>query len=336
MISSILSVFQDQDLTLTSVLRLSTVLLLCVAIVYILVTELFRYKSRVSDIPGPIGLPIVGNYSQLAPDPAESLRRWGKEYGSVYQIMMGNMPVVIVGSMQAARDIFIGQGHATLDRPKFYTFHQVLSSAGSSIGTNSWNDNTKRRRKVTATAMNRPATQSYLPMIEELTKSLLSELQTKGKTGDVAFDPRETITHSMVDLTMTIHYGARLPANEPDLLEEIVDVEDGLSRIKSPLGSLQDFIPIMRYLPFANNSARARSINTRRLRFLNRFDRELKERISRGEERSSIASNCLKDPEAKVDDVDLLSISMSMVSVIEHRSPVTEPLICIRTGERRP
>ena len=47
---------------------------------------------------------------------------------------------------------------------------------------------------------------------------------------------------------------------------------------------------------------------------MNRFDRELKERISRGEDRPSIASNCLKDPETKLDDVDLLSISMSMVS----------------------
>lgn len=320
MIGSILSPFGDQTLTTKQLLTTTSALIVLAIVAYFIFTEITRYKTRIPTIDGPTGLPIVGNYHQLAPDPAESLRKWSKQYGEVYQIMMGDMPVIIVNSMQAARDIFIGQGHSTLDRPRLYTFHSVLSSVASSIGTNSWNDNTKRRRKVAASAMNRPSTQSYLPFIEELTRSLIGELLSKGQGGKTAFDPRETITHSMVDLTMTIHYGARLPA-EPGLLEEIVDVEDGLSRIKSPLGSLQDYVPIMRYVPFANNSAVARDINRRRLVFLNRFDRELKERIAEGRETSSIASNCLKDPEARIDDVDLLSISMSMVS---HCAPPRE------------
>lgn len=327
MISSVLEAFSDQVSTPRQVLTTGFALSAIVIVTYFVFTEVSRYRKYISGIPGPTGLPIVGNYHQLAPDPAESLRQWSKRYGSVYQIMMGDMPVVIVNSMQAARDIFIGQGHPTVDRPQFYTFHSVLSSVASSIGTNSWNDKTKRRRKVAASAMNRPATQSYLPFIRELTESLLAELLSKGQSGSTAFDPRETITHSMVDLTMTIHYGARLPG-EPGLLEEIVDVEDGLSRIKSPLGSLQDYIPIMRYVPFANNSAVARDINRRRLVFLNRFDRELKERIAKGQDVSSIASNCLKDPEAKLDDVDLLSISMSMARWLSTRKIVrTQKLI---------
>lgn len=319
MIGSIVETFNGQTWTLYALLTTTLTIAAILLLLFIVLTEVSRYKVRISGIPGPTGAPLVGNYHQLAPDPADSLRKWSETYGPVYQIMMGNMPVIIVNSMQAARDIFIGQGHSTVDRPRFYTFHSVLSSVASSIGTNSWSENTKRRRKVAASAMNRPATQSYSPFIRELTEWLIGELLTKGKCGSMAFDPRETITHAMVDLTMTIHYGARLPA-EPGLLEEIVDVEDGLSRIKSPLGSLQDYVPIMRYVPFANNSAVARDINRRRLVFLNRFDRELKERIASGKETSSIASNCLKDPEAKLDDVDLLSISMSMVII-----PPSEP-----------
>lgn len=336
MIGSILAAFDGQNLTPQHLLTIAFAFSLLAIIAYLLVTELSRYKARIPNIAGPTGLPILGNYHQLAPDPAENLRKWSHRYGPVYQIMMGNMPVIIVNSMQAARDIFIGQGHSTVDRPRFYTFHSVLSSVASSIGTNGWNDNTKRRRKVAASAMNRPATQSYLPFITELTESLIGELWSKGEGGAVAFDPRETVTHSMVDLTMTIHYGARLPA-EPGLLEEIVDVEDGLSRIKSPLGSLQDYIPIMRYVPFANNSAVARDINRRRLVFLNRFDRELKERITGGQETASIASNCLNDPEAKLDDVDLLSISMSMVGRLpSSRSSMDCCLMMMTTGQRRP
>lgn len=312
MIGSLLAALEGQDITASTLLTFTAALLVISLLSYILITETARYKSRLPTIPGPPGLPILGNYHQLSPDPAETLRQWSLTHGPIYQVMLGNMPVVVLNSMQACRDIFLGQGHATLDRPRLYTFHGVLSSVASSIGTNAWNESTKRRRKVAATAMNRPAVGSYNGFILDLTRDLVGELLREGEEGRMAFDPRTVVTHAMVDLTMTIHYGARLPT-EPGLLEEIVDVEDGLSRIKSPLGSVQDFVPALRYVPFASNSGTAREINRRRLVFLNRFDRELKERIARGEEASSIASNCLKDPEAKLDDVDLLSISMSMV-----------------------
>lgn len=43
---------------------------------YVLITELYRYKVRLRSIPGPVGLPVVGNLYQLGPDPAETLHQW--------------------------------------------------------------------------------------------------------------------------------------------------------------------------------------------------------------------------------------------------------------------
>ena len=111
-----------------------------VTIVYFLVNEVVRARARVPGIPGPRGLPVVGNLHQLkfTWDPAEKLRKWGKEYGSVYQVMIGNEPVVVFSSMAAAKDVFIGQGGALVDRPQFYTFHKVLSTTTASFGTLPW------------------------------------------------------------------------------------------------------------------------------------------------------------------------------------------------------
>jgi 3-hydroxyphenylacetate 6-hydroxylase len=105
--------------------------------IYLVVSEINRRRARLP-IKGPTGLPIVGNLLQVYPDPPEQLRKWGEEYGGVYQIMLGNMPIVVFTTMQAAKDVFVGQGGALVDRPRFYTFHSVLSSVASTIGTTPW------------------------------------------------------------------------------------------------------------------------------------------------------------------------------------------------------
>lgn len=304
-----------QNITPFSLL-LGAVIVTAIGIVaYVIGTEIYRAKVRLPNIPGPPGLPVVGNLNQLGPDPGETLHQWGKKYGGVFQISLGTRPVVVFNSMQAARDVFIGQGAALQDKPKFYTFHQMLSSVASSIGTTSWSDSTKRRRKTAASAMNRPAVASYLPFIDDITKSLLSDLWAQGKGGEVAFDPRNAVSKTITDLTMTLNYGARLPPEE-ELFQEIIDVEDGLSRIKTPLGSKQDYVPILRYLPGNTLSARAKEINRRRLVYLNRFAREVEDRVEKGAEEPCIMSNCIKDPNTKLDDIDLLGISMSMVRLL--------------------
>lgn len=304
----------DQDVTAYSLIITVSALTLLVALCYLILTEAYRSKIRIPNIPGPTGLPIVGNFYQLNPDPAETLHQWSKKYGGVYQIMLGTTPVVVFSSMQAARDVFIGQGGSLIDKPVFYTFHSVLSSVASSIGTTPWSESTKRRRKTAATAMNRPAVASYLPFIDDLTKDLISDLLKTGNGGSVAFDPRHSLSRTITDLTLTVNYGARLPDDDA-LLEEIIEVEDGLSRIKCPLGSTQDFIPILRLLPFNKKSAAAKEINRRRLSFLNRFSKEMEDRVEQGIDKPCIQGNCLKDPQVKLDKVDLLGISMSMVSV---------------------
>ena len=99
------------------------------------------------------------------------------------------------------------------------------------------------------------------------------------------------------------------------MFQEILDVEDGLSRIKTPLGSSQDYVPIMRYNPFSKKSTTAKEINRRRLIYLNRFSGEVRERIEKGAGRPCILGNAMQNPEVKLDDVDLMGISMSMVRV---------------------
>lgn len=92
---------------------------------YVILNEFVRSSARVQGLKGPSGLTLIGNLAQIRTNAAEQYRIWSKKFGSVYQIQLGNIPVVVVNSAAAAKVLF-GQNAQTLSsRPEFYTFHKV-------------------------------------------------------------------------------------------------------------------------------------------------------------------------------------------------------------------
>lgn len=92
---------------------------------YLIINEYYRYKARIPHINGPPGLPLVGNLAIIRSNAAEQYRKWTKEYGPVYQIMLGNIPVVVVNSAASAKALFVENSQALSSRPEFYTSHKV-------------------------------------------------------------------------------------------------------------------------------------------------------------------------------------------------------------------
>ena len=94
-------------------------------LLYLLFTEIGRYNARLAGFKGPGGHPIIGNIWQIRTNAAEQYRQWAKKFGAVYQIQLGNVPIVVVNSAAAARTIFGQNAQALSSRPEFYTFHKV-------------------------------------------------------------------------------------------------------------------------------------------------------------------------------------------------------------------
>jgi 3-hydroxyphenylacetate 6-hydroxylase len=99
--------------------------LIGVPITYILANEYIRYARRIKDFPGPINWPLVGNIPDIKYNAAEKYREWSKTFGPIFQIQLGNEPVLVVNSAEAARKLFGGNSQALSSRPVFWTFHKV-------------------------------------------------------------------------------------------------------------------------------------------------------------------------------------------------------------------
>ncbi|CCF36641.1 cytochrome P450 [Colletotrichum higginsianum] len=303
------------------------------ALVYFIVNEIVRSKARLSGWHGPQGLPLIGNLYQLRGNASQKYREWAKEYGPVYEVQLGNLPVLVVNTAAAARVMFGNNSQATASRPELYTFHKVgvilLSSssaiiadarkivantAGTTIGTSPYNESLKRRRKGAASALNRPSIETYIPHLDLETRDFLKDALTYGKAGSVAVDPLPLVQRLSLSLAVTLNWGMRFPSHDDGLFKEITTVEGEISRTRSVTDNMQDYIPLLRLNPFSAGKRHAVEMRSRRDRYLSKLNGDLEEKIRNGTHEPCIQANVMLDEEAKLNKVELTSISLTMLS----------------------
>lgn len=99
-------------------------------LLYIVSNEAFCYSQNLPGFAIPPVLPLIGNLHQIRSNAAQQYRRWSEKYGAVYQIRLGNHPVLVVNSAAGAKVIFGHNSQAVASRPELYTFHKVFLPIG--------------------------------------------------------------------------------------------------------------------------------------------------------------------------------------------------------------
>lgn len=212
---------------------------------------------KIKGLPEIPGWPIVGNLAQLGENHAKVAHDWAKKYGPVFQVRMGNRRIIFANTFDSVRNLWITNQSALISRPTLHTFHTVVSSSeGFTIGTSPWDESCKARRKAAATALNRPAVQSYMPIIDyESTKSI-KELLHDSDHGRKDVDPNAHFARFALSTSLTLNYGIRIEGNVDDkMLGEITHVEREISNFRSTSNNWADYIPIMRLKPGGNTKA---------------------------------------------------------------------------------
>jgi 3-hydroxyphenylacetate 6-hydroxylase len=190
----------------------------------------------------------------------------------------------------------------------------VSNTAGTTIGTSPYSESLKRRRKGAASALNRPSVDSYVSHLDTETKTFVGELYKYGQAGQTAVDPMAMIQRLSLSLALTLNWGVRVASKEEDLFDEITHVEEEISKFRSTTGNLQDYVPLLRLNPFNSNSKKAKEMRDRRDRYLTGLNRDLDDRMEKGTHNPCIQANVILDEEAKLNNDELTSISLTMLS----------------------
>jgi 3-hydroxyphenylacetate 6-hydroxylase len=172
--------------------------------------------------------------------------------------------------------------------------------------------------------------ETYIPHLDLETKVFIKELLKYGKAGANPINPASLVQRLSLSMAFTINWGTKITNHNDEMFLEIAHVENEISRFRSTTDNLQDYIPLLRLIPFSSGKRKAAEYRERRDRYLTKLNKELAERIKDGTHSPCIQANVILDKEAKLNNVELTSISLTMLSAgFETTSAVMVWAICI-------
>lgn len=190
----------------------------------------------------------------------------------------------------------------------------ISNTSGTTIGTSPYNESLKRRRKGAASALNKTSIQTYLHHLDTETRTFIADIYKCGDGGKREIDPLPIIQRLSLSLSLTMNWGTPKLDLSSSLFQEITIVQNRISRLRSTTGNLQDYIPLLRLNPFGKRIRDAESLKVRRDTFLKALKDDLNGRIKQGVHQPCIRSNIILDQEAKLDEAEMTSVSLTMVS----------------------
>ncbi|XP_047601772.1 cytochrome P450 1B1 [Lutra lutra] len=209
-----------------------------------------RRRQPGSAPPGPFAWPLIGNAAAMGPAPHLSFARLARRYGDVFQIRLGNCPVVVLNGERAIRQALVQQGAAFADRPRFASFRVV--SGGRSLAFGQYSSRWKVQRRAAHSTMRAFSTRQ--PRSRRVLEGhVLGEarelvaLLVRGSAGGAFLDPRPLTVVAVANVMSAVCFGCRYSHDDAEFRELLSHNEEFGRTVGA--GSLVDVLPWLQRFP---------------------------------------------------------------------------------------
>lgn len=178
---------------------------------------------KMNELSGPPGVPLLGNLLQIK---TEKLHRiigdWSKEYGPIFKIQLGNMPILAITSPEAIH-------YVLKNRPdkfrRFSKMDDIIRELGVIGVFNAEGDSWKRQRKLVSQALNVQNLKNFFPVLISITEILFNrwrELSAKG----TALEIKSELMRYTVDVTARLAFGYNMNTIEEkeDIIQHHLEI----------------------------------------------------------------------------------------------------------------
>jgi cytochrome P450 len=213
-----------------------------------------RPRRTLAELPGPKGLPVIGNLHELHPDRWHlEFERWWRVHGDLFVVRMGRRPILAVADGELVRDVL-------QRRPSVFRRTRAIedvSREADLVGLFSADgDMWRRQRQLINPTFHPRHVESFFPSICEITGRLRG-VWARAADERAARDVLGDLMRYSVDVTSSVAFGRDLNTLDrgPDALQEHLQlVFLGLNRrILAPL-------PYWRYLGLPADRAYERAL----------------------------------------------------------------------------
>lgn len=164
-------------------------------------------------LPGPKGLPLLGNFLQLDMHRLHTiLEQWAELYGPVYRIRLGPRPVVVVSESSLINEIL-------RDRPEGFRRVSAIEKVQNELGVgglfSAEGEKWRRQRQMVNQALNTQHLRPFFPTLVRITEKLMKRLERYADSTD-AVAVQDDLKRFTVDITTNLAFGYDVNTLETD------------------------------------------------------------------------------------------------------------------------
>ncbi|KAK9099682.1 hypothetical protein Scep_023112 [Stephania cephalantha] len=258
----------------------SILLSLSLPLLVLFIFKHWSYSNTSNLPPGPISIPIFGNWLQVGDDLNHRfLASMSQTYGSIFHLKLGSRDLVVVSDPELASEVLHGQGVEFGSRPQNVVF-DIFTGNGQDMVFTIYGDHWRKMRRImTVPFFTNKVVHAYSNMWEEEMNLVVQDLMKLRAEGVVI---RKRLQLMLYNIMYRMMFDCKFESQEDPLFIQATKFNSERSRLAQSFEyNYGDFIPFLR--PFLRGYLnKCRDLQSRRLAFFNNYFIQKRRKVMEG------------------------------------------------------
>lgn len=208
------------------------------------VASVIQSQRTINDLPGPVGLPVLGNAHQINLEQLHvTMENWHEQYGPFFKFRILRQNAIAVAHPHLIRMVLRERPHNFRRISSIESVFQEMHAQGLfSVEKEEW----RYQRRIVAQALNARQIRLFFPKMQQITERLMRRWSRASEDGRVV-DVQEDLMRYTVDVTsnLSFNYDMNTVEKEGDVIQD--HLEHVFPMISRRVNSA---VPYWRYFKF--------------------------------------------------------------------------------------